>query len=94
MRACLRTEIVWVCFTIKPDSACAPLFVTMVTSPNIFEVVFPKGKARDVVIGTKEWALLHINNSGWDIYFHCKTVFVWVYLYYNDFDTYKMYHSL
>jgi hypothetical protein len=25
-----------------PDSACAPPFVTMVTSPNIFEVVFPK----------------------------------------------------
>jgi hypothetical protein len=45
-KTCLRTEIVWVCFTIKiyqmPDSACAPPFVTMVTSPNIFEVAFPK----------------------------------------------------
>jgi hypothetical protein len=43
---CLRTEIVWVYFTIKvyqiPDSACAPLFVTMVASLNIFKVVFPK----------------------------------------------------
>jgi hypothetical protein len=41
----LRTEIVWICFTITiyqmPDSACALTFVTMVTSPNIFEV-FPK----------------------------------------------------
>jgi hypothetical protein len=25
-----------------PDSACAPQFVTMVTFPNIFEVVFRK----------------------------------------------------
>jgi hypothetical protein len=50
---------VWVCFTVKiyrmPDSACAPPFVTMVTSPNIFEVVLgSEGKAVDVAIGWKQ----------------------------------------
>jgi hypothetical protein len=48
-KTCLRTEIVWVCFTVKiyqmPDSAWAQPFVTMVTSSNIFSVVFPQKRS-------------------------------------------------
>jgi hypothetical protein len=44
-------------FTIKihvyqmPDPAWAPPFVSMITYPNIFMVVFPAGKARYVANG-------------------------------------------
>jgi hypothetical protein len=72
MKDMFETEIVWVCFTIKiyqmPDSACALPFVTMVTSPNIFKVLFPKVRKERpemlrLILGTKS-VLPFLNNTG------------------------------
>jgi hypothetical protein len=68
-KTCLRTEIVWICFSIKTSNAwlsCAwaPPFVTMVTSPNIFEVVFPQERLEELRMSS-------LDHPGYSVYDSC-----------------------